>query len=109
MEGLDRPRTRNASEKSIGGLFIFAAPYWGTEDWQINEFTLREDFLSKLPKIPRVFLYHSQDDEVVPFAHLALYAEKLPQATVRELDGRGHSFSAGFPELVDDIKGQVPI
>ncbi len=40
--------------------------------------------------------------EQVLFIHS--YAEKNPQATVRELDGRGHLFSAGFPELVDNIK-----
>lgn len=96
--------SEKTSEKSIAGLFIFAAPYWGAKDWQIDEFTLREDFSAKLPQILRIFLYHSRDDEVVPFAHLAHYAEKLPRATVRALDGRGHLFNAGFPELVDDIK-----
>jgi hypothetical protein len=29
-----------------------------------------------------IFLYHSRDDEVVPFAHLAMYAERLPLASV---------------------------
>jgi uncharacterized protein len=51
---------------------------------------LREDFAAKLPRGTPVFLYHGRDDEIVPFAHLALYAEKLPQAAVRELDGHGH-------------------
>lgn len=32
------------------------------------------------------------------------YAEKIPQATVRALDGSGHLSSTGFPELVNDIK-----
>lgn len=44
------------------------------------------------------------DDDIVPFEHLSHYAEKLPQATVRALDGRGHFFKDGLPELVDDIK-----
>ena len=91
-------------EEPIAGIFLIATPYWGPEDWQVDEYILHEGFASQLPKVPLIFFYHSRDDEVVPFAHLALYAEKLPQATVRELDGRGHLFNAGFPELVDDIK-----
>jgi predicted alpha/beta hydrolase family esterase len=52
----------------------------------------------------QLFLYHSKDDEVVPVEHLNLYSEELPQAIVRTCDNRGHLFSKGLPELVDDIK-----
>jgi uncharacterized protein len=43
----------------------------------------------------------------VPFAHLALYAEKLPQAAVRELDGRGRQLNNDLSEVADDIKRAV--
>ena len=92
-------------ERPIAGLFVIASPSWGKNaDWQVNEFVLREDLAATLPPIPKIFLYHSRDDEEVPFAHLAHYAEKIPDAIVRELDGYGHLFSAGLPELADDIK-----
>ena len=90
--------------KSIAGLFLVAAPYWGKSNWEVDEYVLRQDFSSKLPRIPRIFLYHSRNDEVVPFNHLASYADKLPNAIVREFDSRRHLFSTGLPELVDDIK-----
>jgi predicted alpha/beta hydrolase family esterase len=61
--------------------------------------------LSHLREVQQIALYHSRDDAVVPFGHLALYAGKLPQATVREFDGRGHFFRDGLPELADDTKG----
>ena len=48
---------------------------------------------AKLAEDLPVFFYHSRDDEVVPIAHLALYAERLPQATMRE-------FGAKVAELV---------
>jgi pimeloyl-ACP methyl ester carboxylesterase len=76
----------------------------GTEGWQVEEDTLREDFASKLPEGLPVFLYHSRDDEVVPFEHLALYAEKLPQATIHEFDDRGHQFDDDLSEVARDIK-----
>jgi predicted alpha/beta hydrolase family esterase len=92
-------------EKRVAGLFLVATPYWGVEDWEVGEYALREDFASKIPKEMPVFLYHSRDDEVVPFAHAVLYAEKLPRATVREFDGRGHQFDDDLSEVARDIGG----
>ena len=90
-------------EKPVAGLFLVASPYWGAEDWEVDEYALREDFASKIPKEMLVFLYHSRDDEVVPFAHAALYAEKLPRATVQEFDDRGHQFDDDLSEVARDI------
>jgi uncharacterized protein len=96
--------SEEAVEKPVEGLFLIAAPFVGTEGWQVEEDALPEDFASKLPEGLPVFLYHSRDDEWVPFAHLALYAEKLPQATVHEFDGRGHQFDGDLSEVARDIK-----
>jgi uncharacterized protein len=95
-------------EKSICGLFVVAAPCWGADqEWQSDEFTFRRAF-SSLLRIPRIFLYHSRDDEAVPFTHLDHLKEKLPSAIVRALNGRGHEFNKEeFPEIVNDIKGLV--
>ena len=89
--------------KPVAGLFLVAAPYWGVEDWEVGEYALQEDFASKLPHGLKVFLYHSRDDGIVPFTHLALYAEKLPLASVREFDGRGHQFGEDLSEVARDI------
>ena len=89
--------------KPVAGLFLVAAPFWGAEDWEVDEYAVREDFASKLPPELPVFLYHGRDDEVVPFAHLALYADKLPRATVQELEGRGHQFGEDLSEVARDI------
>lgn len=88
----------------IAGLFLIAAPYWGKPHWQVDEYTLQENFSNMLPSIPRIFLYHSRNDEVVPFRHMCFYAGKLPNAVVRKFDIRRHLFSTGLPELIDDIK-----
>jgi uncharacterized protein len=93
-------------EKPVAGIFLIAPPYWGTEDWEVSEYELQENFASKLPKELPMYFYHSRDDEWVPFAHLALYAEKLPQATIREFDGRGHQFNDELSEVARDIKRQ---
>jgi predicted alpha/beta hydrolase family esterase len=90
--------------KLVAGVFLIAPPYWGAEDWEVGEYALQEGFASKLPEALPVFFYHSRDDQWVPFAHLALYEEKLPQATIREFDGRGHQFNDDLSEVARDIK-----
>jgi predicted alpha/beta hydrolase family esterase len=91
--------------KSVDGLFLLASPYFGgDENWNYPEMNLPQDFATKLPVIPQIFLYHSRDDEVVPFTHLALYAAKLPQAAVRIFDGRGHQLGNDLTEVAEDLK-----
>jgi len=92
-------------EKRIRGLFLLAAPYFGGDEiWSDAEMNVPQDLAAMLPDIPRIFLYHSRDDEVVPFAHLARYAAKLPQATIRVYDGRGHQFGNDLTDVADDIR-----
>lgn len=96
--------SEEGSTKAIGGLCIVAAPYWGGAGWQVEEYMLTTDFARKLPHIPRIFLYHSRNDEVVPFEHVQHYGEDLRWATIRIFENQGHLFSSGLPELVRDIK-----
>jgi hypothetical protein len=70
---------------------------------------LPEDVAAKLASIPRIFLYHSRDDAIVPFAHLALYAAQLPHATIRAFDGRGHQFGNDLAEVAEDIRSAETI
>jgi uncharacterized protein len=94
-------------QKPVAGLFLVASPYWGAKGWESEEYALPEAVASKLPEGLPVFLYHSRDDEVVPFAHLALHEAKLPQATVRGFDGRGHQFDDDLSEVARGIREVV--
>jgi predicted alpha/beta hydrolase family esterase len=85
-------------------LFLAASPFWGAEDWEVDEYVLPADFAQQLPESMPVFLYHCRDDEVVPFSHLAMYAEKLPKATIREFDSGGHQFNDDLSVMAADIK-----
>ena len=89
--------------KPVAGVFLVATPYWGAADWE-KKYALRDGFASRLPEGVPIFFYHGRDDEVVPFAHLALYAERLPQATIREFDGRGHQFGDDLTAVAGDIE-----
>jgi predicted alpha/beta hydrolase family esterase len=94
-------------EKPLAGLFLVAAPYAGTGGWELEEYALPEDFASTLPGALPIFFYHGRDDEVAPFGHLALYEAKLPRATFRAFDGRGHQFGDDLSEVAADIREVV--
>ena len=90
--------------KEIIGLFLVAAPFFGTKDWRVQDYALDKNFSRSLPPIPKIFLYHSLNDEVVPFAHLNHYADKLPGAIIRTFGSSLHLFHQGIPILIQDIK-----
>jgi uncharacterized protein len=91
-------------ENPMSGIFLLAAPYpGGDEDWQFEGFSLPEDFGTKLPKDTPIFLYHSQDDRTVPFAHVGLYAKAIPKATLRETKG-GHQLHNDLSVVAKDMK-----
>jgi uncharacterized protein len=93
------------AKASTAGIFIISAPYWGRGGWSGEDFELKNDFASKLPKQAPIFLYQGRDDNEVPFAHLGLYREKLPQARVRELVGRDHQLNDDLSETAQDMRG----
>jgi len=90
--------------KKIAGIFLLSTPFWtGDEAWK-QGLKLRQDFAGKLPKYVPIFLYHSQDDKEVPVDHLELYAQQLPQATVRKIPGGGHQFNNDLSVVAKDIQ-----
>jgi len=92
-------------EVPVAGLVTAAAPFWGGGGWE-DEWALREGWPAEGPELPPTYLFHSRDDEEIPFAHLELYAERLPAATVIALDGNGHLFAHGdLSEIVETIEG----
>jgi predicted alpha/beta hydrolase family esterase len=88
---------------AIAGLFLVAAPYWGAADWELEEYALTEGFASRLRRELPVFLYHCRDDAIVPFGHVALYAQHLPHATLRAIDQGGHQLNNDLTAVARDI------
>lgn len=91
---------------AIAGLFLVAPPYKGKDgEWGTDDFAMDAGTASDLPAAMPIFIYHSRDDEWVPFSHMEQWAVKIPGAVVRTFDGRGHSFTGtDFVELVEDIR-----
>jgi len=96
--------SENEVKNKISGIFLISTPFWdGDEDW-IRGLKLKEDFSDKLPKSIPVFLYHCRDDKEIPYSHLSIYRQRLPNAVVREIDIGGHQLDNDLSIVADDIK-----
>jgi predicted alpha/beta hydrolase family esterase len=96
--------SENEVKKKISGAFLISTPFWsGDEDWKKGP-KLKNNFAGTLPKNFPIFLYHCRDDEEVPFAHLALYRQKLSWATFREIPNGGHQLNNDLTIVASDIK-----
>jgi predicted alpha/beta hydrolase family esterase len=94
------------TDKNITGIFLLATPFVGDGGWQFEEMAIKDASFSKPLPAP-VFFYHSTGDEVVPFSHFSIYEKKLPYATFRKIEGRGHQFNNDLLEVVEDVKGLI--
>jgi predicted alpha/beta hydrolase family esterase len=95
--------------KPISGLYMIAVPALEEAGWNYAELRLPADVATRLRSIPHIFFYHSRDDQVVPFAHLALHARQFPQATIREADGRGHQYANDLSDVARDIMARETV
>jgi pimeloyl-ACP methyl ester carboxylesterase len=92
----------------LSALLLIAAPFCGEGGWRIEGYDLPRDLAGRLPPGLPLRLYHGDHDEVVPFAHLDLYARILPQAAVRRLPGRDHQLNEDLAEVAADIRALQP-
>lgn len=97
--------SENKFPKKILGTFLVAAPYDDKDSsYSLADFVLKKD-LSRLQKQSgKLFLYHSKDDDVVPFVDFKKYKKVLPDAYFKEFQKKGHFSQKNFSELVRDIK-----
>lgn len=96
--------SENKAGKKIAGIFLISTPFWsGDEEW-VEAFKLQPDFAERLDRETPLFFYHCHDDEVVPFAQLAIYKQKLPWASFHEIPAGGHQLNNDLTMVADDIR-----
>ncbi|HEY5951925.1 MAG TPA: alpha/beta fold hydrolase [Kofleriaceae bacterium] len=93
----ERP-TLNAS-----AIILLATPFIGDGGWPSDEIQPRNDLAPRLPSVP-IYLFHGTDDETVPFEHVKLYANAIPQAVVRTLANRDHQLGNDLSDVARDIR-----
>jgi uncharacterized protein len=88
----------------LAGLFLIATPYWGAGGWRVDTFCVDDVQASRRLEAVPLFLSHSRDDAVVPFAHLARHAAAFPHATVRVYADRGHQLQSDLSDIAAAIR-----
>ena len=99
---------------SLGGIFL--AKYLSENNLKIHDlhlvatpstkcgsFELKKDISSISRNVQNIFLWHSTDDFVVPFAETEFYTNNLPKLELNTFDDRGHFNDSEFVELFDFI------
>lgn len=87
-----------------GALCLIAVPFIGDEGWPSDEIRFKARLSDYIPTATPVFLYHGDRDDVVPVAHIHLYARAIPRATIRQLPGRNHQLDNDLQEVAADIR-----
>lgn len=92
--------------KKIKSLILIAAPFNGKSGkHNLNtDYSFNDDFQKITDQVGKIFLFHSTDDIVVPFADFEIYKEKLPNASFVSFNDRGHFNIEEFPELIEIIE-----
>lgn len=96
--------SENKFPKKIIATFLIAAPFVDERRGSLADFILPKNLKRLEKQGGKIFLYHSQDDPVVPFANLEKYKKLLPQAMVKIFRNKDHFNQGSFPELVREIK-----
>lgn len=100
--------SENSSSKNILFFYCLSAVY-GNDD--LNGKTLAGGFegldnsTNLIEKNCRqIRLFHSKDDDQVPFPHVLQYQELLPNASIHIFSDRKHFYMPEFPELFEIIR-----
>ena len=96
--------TQSAPIITLAAIVLIAAPFIGADGWTSDDMAPQSRLAERLPSAVPVFLYHGENDDIVPVAHVALYARAIPGAHVRRLAGRDHQLNNDLSEVARDIR-----
>lgn len=98
--------SENTLAVSVRSTLLVAAPYSSTtrRPEGLGDFVLGDDLSRFASQAGEVVIYHSHDDEIVPYSSSQKYLESIPQADLETFDDRGHFNQETFPELEDKLR-----
>lgn len=96
--------SENEYPKKIKAVFLVAPPYNTKDIHPLVDFILSTSLNKFSKQAKEIFIYHSKDDQVVPFSNCLDYQKDLPEAYIKVFEDRQHFNQESFPEIVEDIK-----
>jgi len=91
--------------RKLAGIVLIAAPFVGPGGWPSDDIKPAPDLGARLPANTPVHLYHGDQDDTAPPAHLDLYARAIPDAVVHRLPGRDHQLNDELSEVAEGVRG----
>lgn len=91
----------------IKKLFFIAPAIADTPDEKLGTFEFNIDLVySRVQRFTdNIYIYHSRDDDCVPFEQGLELHSYFPDSIFREFNNRGHFYKeAELPEIIEDIK-----
>lgn len=99
--------TENTMPVRIKALFLIAAPF-EPDDFEGEDggdFHFDTAQLGRLAtQSEQIFIYHAQDDPIVPYSHAERYKAALPDAELVTFEQQGHFIQEEFPELIAHVR-----
>lgn len=97
--------SENKFPKKILAAFLIAAPYDDKDaDYSLADFKLKKDLSLLQKQSKKLYIWQSEDDDIVPFADFEKYKKVLPDANYRVFKNKGHFIQKTFPEIVQEIR-----
>lgn len=96
--------SENDYPKKVKATMLVSAPFLVSPDDRLVDFMLPSSLDKFSAQGGRIFVYHSEDDQVVPFACAAKYKKALPGAEYEPFVDRQHFNQEEFAEIITDIK-----
>ncbi|MBI4121210.1 MAG: alpha/beta hydrolase [Parcubacteria group bacterium] len=97
--------SENEFPKEVRATFLVGAVFdEDSETHSVGDFDLPASLEHFAKHGGDIFLYHSEDDPVVPVSAVEKYGKALPDAEEHIFADRGHFLQGEFPELVERIK-----
>ncbi len=88
----------------IRATFLVGAPFNTATNHPLADFNLGTDLSLLTKQAGTLSLYHSTDDEIVPYKNLQDYQRALPDARVFSFVDRGHFRGEHFPEILEAVR-----
>ncbi|MBT4277837.1 hypothetical protein HOD96_03785 [Candidatus Falkowbacteria bacterium] len=103
--------SENSLPVKISQLHLVAAPFGNNDDtsgktqnYDLIDFNFSQDLSKIEEQVKNIFLYHSEDDPLVPFIDLKKYTKALPNAEKVIFKDKGHFSVEKFSEILKNIK-----
>ena len=101
--------SENIVETEVQQVLLLAAPFWGSNGWNISRYQLKNEHVDQLLRFSNINFFHCLDDEVVPASHLEEYLSLIPHANGQVFKTGGHCFTDCIGKIKNQIRQQNKI